>query len=508
MAKKIIKNTKIKRPKHMSLETENDGAFKNSFSDIIGFPQNQGVRGTEQLSNSNTLFKNLRYYLISNFRQLLSQMYAELGLIQTIVDVPVDDAFRGGVEIKSKQLDEDQIVELQTALERDDIYTAVAEAMKWNRLYGGAAILVMTDQPSDTPLNANEIKEDSPLEFKAVDMWELFFDRQNIDMDDASMAALNTEGRAVKVDNYSEEEEFFNYYGSKVHRSRVFLIKGIKPPSFIRPRLRGWGLSVCEKIVRPLNQYLKTADLTFEVLDEFKLDVYKLKNLASSFFSADGEEKVRRRMEMVNFQKNYQNAVVLDSEDDFDHKQLTFAGLAEVMKGNQMLIASDMRMPLTKIFGISAAGFNSGEDDIEVYNAMVESEVRSKIKFPFLKVIEIKCQQMFGFIPDDLKISFKPLRILSSEQEEIVKTQKFTRALQAKQAGEITRFEFRELCNKDETFSITLDNADSSLNPDDSDVNDLVSGQVEEDQAEETGKEDLKDQFKNKLKNVFKNKES
>lgn len=449
--------------------------YQNGLGDAIGFtdmgsagfPFNQGNPWTVQLSNVNTIFKNLRWYLISNFRQVLSELYVEIGLVQTIVDVPTDDAFRGGVEIKSKQLDEDQIDELQTALERDDDYEAAATATKWNRLFGGAGIIVITDQDPSTPLDLEAIDEDTPLEFRAVDMWELYFDVEN------------TEGPGPQLEQ--DQTEHYSYYGVDLHKSRVFRLTGLTAPSFIRPRLRGWGYSVVEKLVRSINQYLKSNDLGFEVLDEFKLDVYKIKNLTNSLLSPQGEEQIRRRIQLANWQKNYQNAVVMDKEDDFDHKQLSFSGLAEAMAGIRMQVASDMRMPLTKLFGISAAGFNSGEDDIEVYNAMVESEVRSKIKWHLLRMIEIKCQKLFGFVPDDLRISFKPLRILTAEQEENVKTQRFNRLLQAKQAGEVTRFEFREGCNKDNLLSITLDNAGDSLNPDDPDIADHVEGeQVDE----------------------------
>jgi hypothetical protein len=234
-------------------------------------------------------------------------------------------------------------------------------------------------------------------------------------------------------------------------------LKGITAPSFIRPRLRGWGFSVVEALIRSINQYLKATDLSFEVLDEFKLDIFKVKNLVNTLLSPNGDQEVRKRVALANWQKNYQNAMVMDSEDDYVQKQLSFAGLAEAMGQIRMQVASDMRMPLTKLFGISATGFNSGEDDIEVYNSMVESQVRNKIKYIILRVCEIKCQKLFGFIPDDLSVAFKPLRVLSAEQEETVKTQKFTRLIQAKERGEINTLEFRDACNKGNLFDITLD---------------------------------------------------
>lgn len=430
-------------------------AVQNGLADCIGFgspgngfPQNQGSPFTEQISNVTTGFKNLRWYLVSNFRQFLSELYVEIGLVQTIVDVPVDDALRGGLEIKSKQLDEEQIEELQVSLDRDDDLATAGQAAKWNRLFGGAGILILTDQDPEEPLELSAIGPDDTLEFRAVDMWELFWDKQN------------TEGYNPAIQ--SEDFDYYNYYGEQVHKSRVMRLTGLTAPSFIRPRLRGWGFSVVEALVRSMNQYLKATDLGFEVLDEFKVDVYKVKNLVNSLMSPIGAEAIKRRVQLANYQKNYQNAVVMDSEDDWDHKQLSFTGLAEAMAGIRMQVASDMRMPLTKLFGISASGFNSGEDDIEVYNAMVESQVRNKLKYHLLRICEIKCQKLFGYIPDDLQIAFKPLRVMSAEQEETVKTQKFTRLLQAKQGGELTTEEFRDACNKGNLFDVSLDPADTA----------------------------------------------
>lgn len=441
----------------MGFEMAGLGGF-NAFN----LPQMGGFPGTEQVSNVNTIFKNLRWYLVSNFRQVLSQLYVEIGLIQTIVDLPVEDALRGGVTIHSKQLDEDQIKQLQVALKRNKDFTNVAQAAKWNRLFGGAGLIVMTDQDPEAELDIDAINEDTPLEFRAVDLWELFWDKQNIE--DIDLASVES--------NF----EYYSYYGENVHKSRVLPMKGLEAPSFIRPRLRGWGFSIVEKLVRSMNQYLKGTDLTFEVLDEFKLDVYKMKNLINTLLSPNGKQKVAARIQMANWQKNYQNALVMDSEDDFDHKQLSFAGLAEAAAGIRKQVAADMRMPLTKLFGSSESGGigNNDQNDMENYNSMVESEVRSKIEFDLLRVCELRCQQVFGFIPDDLEIKFLPLRMLTAEQEENVKTQKFNRLQAARDKGEITTFEFREACNKGSLFDISLDNAGDQLNPDDPEVGDLV----------------------------------
>ncbi len=455
----------------VDMRDEASNAVHNGLADAIGFGQfnsfnfpqgSMGFPGSEQLSNPNTLFKNLRWFLISNFRQVLSQCYVEIGLIQTIVDVPVDDALRGGIEIKSKQLDEEQIADLQISLDRDDDINTAGQAAKWNRLFGGAGIITMTDQDPEEELDLDSIGTDTPLEFRPVDMWELFWDKQNTEGYDPAIQA--------------QDFEFYNYYGEKLHKSRVMRLKGLTAPSFIRPRLRGWGFSVVEILVRSINQYLKATDLGFEVLDEFKLDVYKMKNLINLLGSPNGQQKVMERVRLANWQKNYQNAIVMDSEDEFEHKQLSFAGLAEAMQGIRMQVAADMRMPMTKLFGQSVSGGigNNDQNDMENYNSMVESQVRNKIKYDLLRICEIKCQKLFGFVPDDLSIAFKPLRVLTATDEETVKTQKHTRLIAARERGEITTYEYRESCNKGNLFDITLDANGDKLNPNDPQIKELV----------------------------------
>jgi hypothetical protein len=96
---------------------------------------------------------------------------------------------------------------------------------------------------------------------------------------------------------------------------------------------------------------------------------------------------------------------------------------------------------------------------------MVESQVRHKCKFDIIKVLSLRCQKMFGFVPDDLTIDFKPLRILSAEQEENVKTQKFSRLQQAVQAGLITVKEYKDACNKENLFGIQVDTEVEQLTP-------------------------------------------
>lgn len=399
---------------------------------------------SNQIANTGTLFVGLRWYLISNMRQLLSELYAEIGTIQTIIDIPVDEGLKGGVRISSAMLEPEQITELENYLLEMDDFNTIGEAGKWARLYGGSGLIIVDGGDPSSPLKKDGFKD---VSFKAVDLWELFSNIQYTgDMD----TDISTPDQKLK------KVEFYNYYGQRLHHSRVLTMQGKKAPSFIRPRLRGWGLSVLEPLVRSLNQYIKATDLTFEVLDEFKLDIYKIKGLTATLLNPQGAAKVRQRIDIANRQKNYQNAISMDAEDDYLQKQLSFSGISETMEGIRKQLASDLRMPMTKLFGISSAGFNSGEDDIENYNSMIESTIRNILRPLILKVIKIRANELFGFIPDDIGFEYHSLRMLSSEQEENVKNSKFNRALQARQAGEITDEQFKEICNREKLLGIDI----------------------------------------------------
>lgn len=435
-----------------------DEEFLNSMSELCANLDNGNPFGNMpgvQLSQVDTLFKNNRWYLISNLRQLLTQLYVEHGIVQTLVDQPVDDAFRSGFEIKTSQLSSDEIEELKIYDERNGVVRALMQARKWARLYGGGAVLLITGQDPKAPLNINMIKPGTPLEFRSVDMWELYYSTQNV-------AGNLTVGGAIGANM----GDFYDYYGHKIHKSHVYRVIGKECPSFLRPRLRGWGMSELERLVRSLNSYMKNQDVIFALLDEAKVDVYRLKGYNSALMSADGTQKIQKRVQLANMLKGFNDALMLDVEDEYVQKQIAFTGLAEVLLQLRQGLAADLKMPMTKLFGISAAGFSSGEDDIENYNAMLEGEIRSKDKFSVVDLLQIACQHKFGIMLDDLMIDFNPLRILNAKEEEEVKDSQFNRVMSVYQSGlEPDTKKIKESINKDSLLGVELDINSKSAPP-------------------------------------------
>lgn len=437
------KSKKNEIEKQNSIEVEKS----NSLTELaLGLRTQQN-----QVGQSDTIDLNLRRYLLTNRRDLLSSMYIELGIVQTLIDQPVDDAYSELPKLIAPQLNNDDIAKVEQYIIENNWLEIFKQALKWGRLFGGAGLFVNTPQNPASELRIDLLKEGDKVSLYACDRWELNYSTSGkIDVEHLSGTT-------------SDEKTPYNLYGQPIHKSRVLKIKGKEAPSLQRMQLMGWGMSEVERLVRSLNSYLKNQDVVFELLDEAKVDVYKIEGYNDLLTQPDGTTKVQKQVSLSNSIKNYLNALVMDSQDDYQQKNMSFAGLPEMNTQNKENIASDLRMPITKLFGISSAGFNSGEDDIENYNSMIKSEIRAKSKTHLITIYKLACAVTLGFVPEDIDIELPDLRILSAEQTEAVKNHKFQRLVTAFQNQLISEEDFKESCNKEGLLPIDLNVKESTV---------------------------------------------
>jgi len=414
----------------------------NSLTDLTG---SIASSFTNQLNKFGTLERNVRHQMVSQNRNLLSDMYVEHGIVQTLIDQPVEDAFSKGFEIKTNMINEEEIDQLQYHLAQCGAIDSVIQGFKWARLYGGAGLILIDDSELSKPLNLEQQKKDSNAKYYPADNWELI------------KPYYRTEAQRIAEEKHSHEEVDLLFYGKEIDPSRVLLIEGKKAPSLPRQKLRGWGMSEIERLIRSINQYIKNNNVIFELLDEAKVDVYKIKEFNTALLTATGTDAVEKRIQLGNQLKNYLNALVMDSEDDHEQKNMQFGGLSDMLQEIRVGIASDMKMPLTKIFGLSASGFNSGEDDIENYNSMIESTVRRPAHDILKKIVTVEAYRLFEVELEDIKIEFPSLRVLSAEQEENVKNSEFDRLQRTYEMGLIDIKQFKEAANKASLLPVQLD---------------------------------------------------
>lgn len=428
-------------------------------SGLVGCFSGQGFNGNGYSTTGQpyTIALANNYTPISLNRVLLSYAYMTQGLIQTFVDVPVEDAFRGGVNFKSDELDEVDLKKLNQTFKRQrsayagrgtglgrvnmqagyNFANSDLKANKlgqcWKRLFGGAGLIINTDQDFRKELNVDRIREDSPLTFIAADRWELVLTGINV--------------------NDITNPTPFNYYGLDLNASRVMKLIGKEAPSYVRLRLQGWGMSVLEYTIRAFNAYLKFESLLFELLDEAKVDVWKITNFNTSLASDKATDAIRRRLMLGNELKNYQNGIAMDKNDDYDQKQISFTGIPDIKTGLQADLCAYMRFPRNKLFGESAGGFGSGKDSLDNYNSTVEA-IREDATPELVVTGALRCQQMFGFIPEDLEPEFTPLDVLDGTEQEAIKTSKQNRGIQLFTTGLADGKESSEILKKEGLLTI------------------------------------------------------
>ena len=448
---------------------------KNSLNDNItinaGFPNYRSFFNTAEVNRFDTVFYNLRSALITNTYTSLSYLYTTNGIVRTFIDAPVDDAFSRNIEYIIPELDNEQLKSVEQWMRAHKVINVLKDAFKWNRLYGGGGLIIDTQAGMESnPLKLSRITSDSHVRFIDVSMWELFNGAQNYNQLPMGMdAALD-----VFPDDY------FDYHGLKVHRSRVILLKGKPAPDFIRCQLRGWGLSEVESVVSAINQYLKAKDANFEVIDECKLDVYRINSLNYSMMSPEGLNAIQQRFTQMNSWKNYNNAILLDKEDEFDQKTLEFSGLATLMKELRIQLCSELGIPELRLFGTSSEGTALAKKEFsqENYFNMIYSTIQEPAKDILVTCLQIACQNLFGAIPDEIDVKFPSLESITAQGESDLKTAELERILASAKAGLISPKEAREMINKQNILPSEIDDSSDELynseEPEKKDVNVMV----------------------------------
>lgn len=405
-----------------------------------GLAQAMGLNEVSEQMSQNIILSNATNNLLSLNFVPLANTYKSNGFAKIAVDLPVSDCFRdGGFELDSATLSSDELKELQETIEEKDV-EIIKQCMRWGRLYGGGVIICNTNQKADTPFNPATIYK-KPVEFLACDRWQCY----------PLATSLYLAEEFLLQDNMMGEK------GNNVifDASRVKTFIGEVQPYYIRTQLQGWGASIFESIIPQLTQYIKANSVILELLDEAKIDILKIFDLASLLTSAEGERAVRRRAEIFAQQKSYKNMGVMDSQDDYQQKIMTFAGLNEMLEKIFLLICSSLRIPYSKVFGRGASGFSSGEDDLENYNAMIMSELRVPAQPLIRWIAEIRCYQLFGRKVDDLTINWKPLRVMTEKEKQEIENGKINSYIQLLQARVLTPKQVAEKLNQDEIIAFS-----------------------------------------------------
>lgn len=356
---------------------------------------------------------NIKFDLLSMQYQLITFLYKTYGILCKVVDVPVDDAYRyGGFDIEADTINEKELAELEHELKINNDIEQLKQARKWARLFGGAALICLDGTKREDLKAPLKLAKDMPVEFIPVDRWQLTYDKANI---------LETGGKWYLTSSYGN---LADYSGQEIHSSRIKILRGKRAPFMIEQMVNFWGISVYEQIFQDMNQLFKSRDVLFELLDEAKTDILKLEKLESAISNNAAMRALQKMVDFISRNKNYKSQITLSTKDEYEQKQMSFSGFEGILREIRIMMAGSANMPVNKLWGEGVTGFGSGEDSLENYNSLVEGEVRAADYDTLLWMLKIRCYQLFGREVEDINIDWKPLRVLSSTEQQNIDTQK------------------------------------------------------------------------------------
>lgn len=357
--------------------------------------------------------------------QLLA-MYRSSWAAKAIVDYPAKDATRNWRNWRAK---EDQITKIEALEKSLGVKKAVYSALIASRLFGGAAIYINTqDSNQNQPLKlGREIKSLVVLSNLVLLPKEIVKDINSPYYGKAELYALKTS---------SGKEEL-------IHASRLVLFAGSDLPVDAASAgfaFDGWGDSVLGASKEAIEQYDSVMANVASLVFEAKVDVFKFAGFAEMIADSNNDALVTRRLQTQAAMKGINGAVVIDKEDDYEQKSASFGGLTEIIAKEQENVAGSAGIPVTRLFGRSAAGLSgSGDGDERVYYDSIKQEQENDISPAMALLDDCLIYQALGSRPAEIFYEWAPLRQVSKQERADVfgKVATAARSLAGSTVGEL-----------------------------------------------------------------------
>ena len=172
----------------------------------------------------------------------------------------------------------------------------------------------------------------------------------------------------------------------KVHHSRCHRLKLGKSKLTDRNQ---FGISDLQNKYNAIRLFDTTITCIGDIIQDSNVDVLFIPDLIAKVAQGK-EDDIRKFINLINHTKSSMNAIALDAGNSeaqgrWEQKTATYAGLSEVLTKLITVTAGALDRPITVLFGLSASGFSTGEEDLESYhgtiNALQESRLRPAQEF-------------------------------------------------------------------------------------------------------------------------------
>ena len=343
-------------------------------------------------------------------RTQLEAMYREDWIAGKIVDIIADEMTREWRKFIDKDLDSDQVEQIEKAENELGIKYMFNEAKKWARLYGGALIIMDiegTGEPHE-PLDLNKVKEGS---LKSLNVY------------DAENAQFHTVNQTDPfAENFLRPETYrLSRTPIEIHHTRVLRFDGQLLPLNELQRNRYWHDSVLGRVYEALVNANIANDSSASLLFETNVDVIKIKDLMVMLSTPDGADILSERFFLAKMLKSNNNVTLLDAEEQIEKHNQTFAGVPEMMDRFMTILSAASDIPATRLFGKAPIGMNAtGESDLTNFYDHIKEKQEFEFR-PLLKKFDDIFSRHLGIDPEDMDYVFNPLWQISDTEQSTIK---------------------------------------------------------------------------------------
>lgn len=336
--------------------------------------------------------------------QLLNA-YRSGWLAKKIVTIPAQDATRKG---RDWQATSEQIELIEAEEKRLGFWQKLYEVQVKARLWGGAAILIGTGDSDPTkPLEAESIGKGGIKYLTVLSRREIIAGQ--IDQDALSEAYGRP--RDYQVTGTVQM--------ATIHPSRLAVFVGSPhaDPLLVSGPNHGWGDSVLESVYEAMRNADATAANIASLVFEANVDVFRIPEFMNSISDPEYEQRLLNRFTLAATAKGINKALVLDKDEEYDRKQVTFASLPEVMQSFLQMVSGAADIPVTRLLGQSPAGMSAtGTSDMKNYHDRIQSMQSMEITPAIWRLDECLIRSALGARPPEIFYSWSPLEQMSEKE--------------------------------------------------------------------------------------------
>lgn len=337
-------------------------------------------------------------------------LYNDSWLFKRTIDKPAQDMVKNGITINSTNDKISDIMQVMQSKRTDFI-----NLIMWGALFGGAIAVMLFDNFDDDdylrPLNIDKAKQAKTMRFYVVDRWygvspssETVEDMNSIDY-----------GKPKSYD-----VTFANGNTKTIHHDFVLRYEHRTAPKLIKNgQLQGWGYAEGAHILGELSRDEKLKSSIQSLIDKSLIEVIKMSGMRGIFMGqdAENEEQLRKRLEMVNWGRNFNSLTFLDKEDEYqEHGFAALSGLAQLLEQNMWLVSAAVEMQGI-LFGDLKNGFSNDVDALERYDDVIIGRCETYLRPIYEKFLQLLYK--IHEIDEDVSFTFNSLLVKKQNEDRI-----------------------------------------------------------------------------------------